>query len=151
VAVLLDRVGAEEVGIIQSLISTCVLHGVDPYTHLVDVLQRIATHPQRDVADLTPRRWLARFADQAIPPPAFANWNPGPAQESRSATGHSETTGRKVGATKTEFPELVARAIPSARHRRGARPCPVIPNRSRSRSRSASTRRRTTARECADP
>ena len=62
------EVGAEKVGIIQSLITTCVLHGVDPYTYLVDVLQRVATHPQRDVADLTPRLWKEeKFTDQALP------------------------------------------------------------------------------------
>jgi len=53
VAVLLDRVGAEEVGIIQSLISTCVLHGVDPYTHLVDVLQRKRSANPMFPVDLT--------------------------------------------------------------------------------------------------
>ena len=67
------EVGAEKVGIIQSLITTCVLHGVDPYTYLVDVLQRIADHPQREVADLTPRLWKEKFADQAIPSPALSN------------------------------------------------------------------------------
>ena len=33
--------GAEYLGIIQSLVSTCRMHEVDPYTRLVDVLQRI--------------------------------------------------------------------------------------------------------------
>ncbi len=34
------ELGAEHVGVIQSLIVTCRLHGIDPYTYLVDVLQR---------------------------------------------------------------------------------------------------------------
>ncbi len=38
------EIGAKYVGIIQSLISTCRVHGIDPYTYLVDVLQRIDTH-----------------------------------------------------------------------------------------------------------
>ena len=67
------EVGAEKVGIIQSLITTCVLQGVDPYTYLVDVLQRVAIHPQREIADLTPRLWKKKFADQAIPSPALSN------------------------------------------------------------------------------
>ncbi len=33
--------GAKQVGIMQSLIVTCQLHGIDPYTYLVDVLQRV--------------------------------------------------------------------------------------------------------------
>jgi len=57
------EIGAEKVGQIQSLIATCVLHGVDPYAYLVDVLQRIDTHPQSSVAELTPRRWNEKFSD----------------------------------------------------------------------------------------
>lgn len=66
------EVGAEKVGIIQSLITTCALQGVDPYTYLVDVLQRVAIHPQREIADLTPRLWKEKFAQQAMPSPALA-------------------------------------------------------------------------------
>ena len=36
------EVGARRVGIIQSLLVTCRMHAVDPYTYLVDVLQRIS-------------------------------------------------------------------------------------------------------------
>ncbi len=57
------EIGAEKVGQIQSLIATCVLHNVDPYTYLVDVLQRIDTHPQSRVSELTPRRWKENFGD----------------------------------------------------------------------------------------
>jgi hypothetical protein len=51
------EIGAEYVGIIQSLLSTCRVQGIDPYTYLVDVLQRIDAHPARDVELLTPRLW----------------------------------------------------------------------------------------------
>ena len=61
------EVGAEYVGIIQSLISTCRLHGINPYTYLVDVLQRIAIHPDSRVEELTPRRWKVLFADNPLP------------------------------------------------------------------------------------
>lgn len=56
------EIGAERVAVIQSLLVTCRLHGVDPYTYLVDVLQRIAEHPASRVAELTPREWKVRFA-----------------------------------------------------------------------------------------
>lgn len=46
---------AKHVGIVQSLIVTCRLHGVDAYTYLVDVLQRISEHPASRAAELTPR------------------------------------------------------------------------------------------------
>jgi transposase len=56
------ELGAKHVGIIQSLIVTCRLHGIDPYTYLVDVLQRISEHPASRVAELTPRLWKLHFA-----------------------------------------------------------------------------------------
>ena len=40
------EVGAQQVGIVQSLIASCRLQGVDPYVYLVDVLQR-DRHPPR--------------------------------------------------------------------------------------------------------
>jgi hypothetical protein len=60
------EIGAEKVGQIQSLIATCVLHDFDPYTYLVDVLQRIDTHPQSRVSELTPRRWKEKFGDNPM-------------------------------------------------------------------------------------
>jgi len=60
------ELGAKHVGIIQSLIVTCRLHGVDPYTYLVDVLQRVSMHPASRVADLTPRLWKQLFADNPL-------------------------------------------------------------------------------------
>ena len=60
------EVGAQRVGIIQSLLVTCRLHGVDPYTYLVDVLQRISVHPAKRVIELTPRMWKSLFADDPL-------------------------------------------------------------------------------------
>jgi transposase len=57
-----SEVGAEHAGIVQSLIATCRLHGIDPYTYLVDVLQRVGQHPAARVAELTPRLWKLHFA-----------------------------------------------------------------------------------------
>ncbi len=58
--------GAEQVGIIQSLLTTCRLQGVDPYTYLVDVLQRLSLHPARDVIELTPRVWKEKFESNPL-------------------------------------------------------------------------------------
>lgn len=60
------ELGAKHVGIIQSLIVTCRLHQIDPYTYLVDVLQRVAEHPATRVAELTPRLWKPLFAHQPL-------------------------------------------------------------------------------------
>ena len=58
--------GAEHVGIVQSLLVTCRLHEIDPYTYLVDVLQRVGQHPASRVEELTPRRWKECFADDPL-------------------------------------------------------------------------------------
>lgn len=60
------EIGAEKVGWAQSLISTCVLHDIDPYVYLVDVLQRVDTHPFDRVEELTPRLWKSHFADNPM-------------------------------------------------------------------------------------
>lgn len=56
------EVGAQYVAAIQSLLVTCKLHDVDPYTYLVDVLQRVDQHPNDKVHELTPRLWKEKFA-----------------------------------------------------------------------------------------
>jgi hypothetical protein len=56
------ELGAHDVGVIQSLLTSCRLQGVDPYVYLVDVLQRVETHPAKDVHLLTPRLWKENFA-----------------------------------------------------------------------------------------
>lgn len=60
------EVGAEQVGIIQSLLVTCKLHDVNPYDYLVDVLQRVGSHPASRVEELTPRVWKEHFADNPL-------------------------------------------------------------------------------------
>ena len=44
----------------------CRLHGINPYIHFVDVLQRISITKAADVADLTPTRWKELFAHQTL-------------------------------------------------------------------------------------
>ncbi len=60
------EVGAKYVGIVQSLLATCRLQGIDPYTYLVDVLQRVDRHPIAEVAKLTPRLWKEHYADDPM-------------------------------------------------------------------------------------
>jgi transposase len=60
------EVGAKYVGIFQSLIVTCRMHGIDPYVYLVDVLQRGAVHPAKDIKMLIPRLWKMHFADNPM-------------------------------------------------------------------------------------
>jgi transposase len=60
------EVGARQVGIMYSVLASCRLQGVDPYVYLVDVLQRVDTHPAVDVHLLTPRLWKEHFAAQPL-------------------------------------------------------------------------------------
>lgn len=65
----MTEVGAKSVGIIQSLLVTCKLHGVDPFVYLVDVLQRISTHPHGQAHLLTPRLWKEHYSQNPITAP----------------------------------------------------------------------------------
>ena len=51
---------------LQSLLVTCRLQGIDPYTYLVDVLQRVSTHPDKDILELSPRIWKTKFGDDPL-------------------------------------------------------------------------------------
>lgn len=61
-----SEIGAEQLGILQSLMVTCRLQGVNPYHYLVDVLQRVSMHPAKDVIDLTPRVWKGKFSQTPL-------------------------------------------------------------------------------------
>ncbi|MBT7444722.1 MAG: transposase domain-containing protein, partial [Methylococcales bacterium] len=50
----------------QSLIVTCRIQEVDPYRYLVDVLQRVGTHPAAKVHELTPRLWKEKFGQNFL-------------------------------------------------------------------------------------
>src|SRR5690606_21363595 len=49
------ELGAEHLGLIQSLITTCKLHGLNPKPSLVIFLRRISYNPPTKVLDRTPR------------------------------------------------------------------------------------------------
>ena len=48
------ELGAEQLGILQSLLVTYRLQKINPYHYLVDVLQRVSMHPASKVEALTP-------------------------------------------------------------------------------------------------
>jgi|TARA_B100002003_G_scaffold250845_1_gene291786 transposase len=60
------EVGAKYVGIIQSLIVTCRLQGINPSIYLTDVLQRVSTWPADRMIELTPRLWKETFAENPL-------------------------------------------------------------------------------------
>lgn len=69
------EIGAEHVGIIQSLLASCKLHDVNPYDYLVDVLQRVDSHPASKVHELTPRLWKENFGDNPMRSDLFDDYN----------------------------------------------------------------------------
>ena len=56
------EVGAEHTGVIQSLIVSCKMQGINPNVYLTDVLQRVSQHPSSKVAELTPKNWKEKYA-----------------------------------------------------------------------------------------
>lgn len=63
------ELGARHIAMMQSLLTTCRLQGVDPYDYLVDVLQRISQHPASRVEELTPRRWKELYVANPLRSP----------------------------------------------------------------------------------
>lgn len=63
------ELGARYTGIVQSLIQSCRMQDIDPYTYLVDVLQRIDFHLASDVHLLTPRLWKEHFRQNPLRSP----------------------------------------------------------------------------------
>jgi len=49
--------GAQNLAVLQSIVATCRLHGVNPYEYVKDLLLRIQTHPARDIDELLPWNW----------------------------------------------------------------------------------------------
>ena len=54
--------GSEEAGqrsaVIYTLVENCRMHGVEPYTYLKDVLERLPHTTNREVDQLTPLKWM---------------------------------------------------------------------------------------------
>lgn len=60
------EVGAQQTGIIQSLIQTCRMQGINPADYLTDVLQRVDTHPASRIDELTPRIWKTKYGENFL-------------------------------------------------------------------------------------
>jgi transposase len=57
--------GATRAALLYSLVQSCALIDVAPFDYLKDVLLRVATHPHRLIAQLTPAGWAATFGQRA--------------------------------------------------------------------------------------
>jgi transposase len=56
--------GARRTALLYSLVQSCKLIDLPPDVYLKDVLLRVATHPHRLIAQLTPQGWSASFHRQ---------------------------------------------------------------------------------------
>ncbi len=70
------EMGARHVAIVQTLLTNCTIHGVDHYDYLVDILQRVQTHPVREVHLLTPKLWKEHFAADPLRSPIHNAYSP---------------------------------------------------------------------------
>ena len=60
--------GGEKAANLFSLMITCKRLDVEPYAYLHDILQRLPSHPDKDIWQLTPRGWKETFAPKNSPP-----------------------------------------------------------------------------------
>ncbi len=58
--------GARRAALLYSLVQSCKLVDVPPFAYLKDVLLRLATHPQRQIADLTPKNWARTVQARSV-------------------------------------------------------------------------------------
>lgn len=62
-------VGHDEAGhnlaVLQTLCSTCQMHGINPYEYIRDVAVRVRTHPQARIDELLPANWKPAESDAA--------------------------------------------------------------------------------------
>mgnify|MGYP000461710986 CR=1 FL=1 len=60
------EVGAKDIGILQSLIVSCIMQGINPSVYLIDVLQRVSQHPASKVDELTPKNWKQKYGENFL-------------------------------------------------------------------------------------
>jgi hypothetical protein len=68
--------GAKDHAIVLSILSTCRRHGVEPWSYLTDVIQRLTENPACDLNELLPYNWKQKHQPKAlteITPVTFAN------------------------------------------------------------------------------
>ena len=63
-----QEAGGEKAANLFSLMITCKRLGVEPYAYLHDILQRLPSHPNKDIWQLTPRGWKETFTPKTPPP-----------------------------------------------------------------------------------
>jgi hypothetical protein len=67
-----SHAAAQRIALFYSLLGSCKLHDIEPYSYLKDILERLPDHPISQIDDLLPHRWKPRQAEQKTEPITIA-------------------------------------------------------------------------------
>jgi transposase len=58
--------GGKDHAIVLSVISTCRRHGIEPWSYLTDVIQRLTENPNENLEDLLPYNWKLKYPQKPL-------------------------------------------------------------------------------------
>jgi hypothetical protein len=59
-----SHAAAQRIAVFYSLLGSCKLHNVEPYSYLKNILERLPDHPIKQIDELLPHRWKPRQEEQ---------------------------------------------------------------------------------------
>ncbi|WKN44963.1 IS66 family transposase [Tunicatimonas pelagia] len=59
-----SHAAAQRIAVFYSLLGSCKLHNIEPYSYLKDILERLPDHPISQIDELLPHRWKPRLTKQ---------------------------------------------------------------------------------------
>lgn len=59
-----SHTAAQRIAVFYSLLGSCKLHNIEPYSYLKNILERLPDHPISQIDELLPHRWKTRQAEQ---------------------------------------------------------------------------------------
>lgn len=63
-----SHAAAQRIAVFYSLLGSCKLHNIEPYTYLKDILERLPDHPINEIDDLLPHKWKPQAPKNSIEP-----------------------------------------------------------------------------------
>ena len=58
--------GGRRAAVLYSLVVSCKRLGINPYAYLRDVIEVVASHPNKRIGELTPGAWAAAHAASSL-------------------------------------------------------------------------------------
>jgi transposase len=59
-----SHTAAQRIAVFYSLLGSCKLHSIEPYSYLKDILERLPDHPINQIDELLPHRWKTQQTEQ---------------------------------------------------------------------------------------